>query len=526
MQLQALFSRNRTFVAAAAVFMLAALPFLGTLKAGYTNWDDPGYTYLSPLSKKFTVPAAAAAFTRRLMDNYHPLTEIALGAEAALFGEKPATRHAVNLLLHSANAVLLLMFLLRLGAGPLPALAAAALWAVHPAQAESVAWIAERKNLLYSFFYFSGLIFYLRGQEDGRRRNFVLALAFSALSLLSKAAAVTFPLAALVLEYRGGVADRKAAALRLAPFFALAAAAALASAAAQGAGGRIIPGNPLYLLTFYLHNALLPFNLSSVYPYVETLRTFSADPPAWALPSAVFTAAMVWLLGVGRVYAIGLLFFTAHVLPHILLVPAGAIMAADRYLYMPLAGLAAALALWLTAAGGRRRQACLALSFAAVLPLSLITVRRAHNWDSSLSLWTAVISRYPEDEAANINMGAALEEAGRPQEAAGCYAKAIGRNPRNAKALANLGTLLAKSGRLDEAERLLSVSAGIEPKADTLNNLGVINIHRGRAEKARELFKLAITADPSGPDAYSNLARAEKIIAARKKQAAPAAGRI
>lgn len=492
--------------ALAAVFLLALLPFAGSLRYGYTNWDDPSYTYESPLHGELTLSSAAGAFTRTRLSNYHPLTEIELAAESAIFGDGPATHRAAGLILHGLNAVLLCLLLTALGAGALPAAAAAALWAVHPAQAESAAWIAERKNLLYAFFYFSALLAYLRGLRSGGRWTAV-AFALALLSSLSKAAAVTFPLALLLIELRFPEGDSRRRIARLAPFFLLAAATAAAASAAQGAGGSITAGNPLHLLSFYLRSVFLPFGLSPVYPYHETLASFSASPLLWAVPGLVFAAAGAMLVRSGSPAAWGVIFFVVHLLPHLVLVPSGNIMAADRYLYMPLAGLAAAAALAFPVRG-LPRAAALAACAAAIPLFSFFAARHAADWKDSFSLWTRVLSFYPDDETANLNMGSALAADGDLAGAEAHFSAALARNPGGAKALYNLGTLLAMRGD-PRGEALLSRSASLDPSNHmAAHNLGLINLRAGRHDAAAAFFDAALQASPSYPPSLAGMARA------------------
>ncbi|MDT8285850.1 MAG: hypothetical protein RQ748_01970, partial [Elusimicrobiales bacterium] len=138
---------------------LLAAAYAPSLRSGYTNWDDPDYTYASRLARGAPLSSALTSFT---LGHYHPLTELSLRAEAVLLGERAGVRRAVSLSLHLANSVLLFLLMSALGLGAPAAAAGALLWALHPAQAESAAWIAERKNLLYVFFYLSAMLAYLR----------------------------------------------------------------------------------------------------------------------------------------------------------------------------------------------------------------------------------------------------------------------------------------------------------------------------------------------------------------------------
>ena len=495
--------------------------YLPAMKAGYTHWDDPLYTYENPLARNFTPSAAARSFYTFRFSNYNPLTDLALAVEARIFGETPAVRHAGAVLLHGVNAVLLFFLLAGILGSEPAALAGALLWALLPVNVESAAWIAERKNLLYAFFCLAALLCYLKRLSGGRAAWLWGAAGLFLLGLFSKAAAVSLPLAMLALDWRyGRPLDRKNL-LEKAGFFALAGIFALTAAAAQGGSGRLLLGNFPGLLSFYLLKTVWPAALSALYPYRETLAALKASPFLYTLPAAAFAGALAWAVKKEKDTALGLLFFLVNILPFAVIIPAGPSLAADRYLYLASGGLVlAACALALRFPAGRWRMPTLAALFlAAALPAAAVTRARLAVWQTDETLWTDVLEKYPRAVVANQNMAQALLEKGDWPAAREHLNLALEEDPKNTEALYNLGTALARSGRPDEALPLLERALRLNPdNAPAWNNLGLVFAQLGRQDEAVKAFLMASAADPSYAPARANLAAARARPSLRKKR--------
>lgn len=506
------------------LLLLSAAAYYPALNAGYLNWDDQIHTAENPLVKDFSLPALRQVFTAPRHANYHPLTDLSLGAEARLFGKSAGVHHAGNILLHAANACLVFLLIAGVTGGRTGAFWGALLWALHPAQAESVCWIAERKNLLYAFFFLSALLAYLRHAARPSAASLAAVTALFLASLLSKASAVTLPLLLPLADMhlkrpftRGSYAEKLF-------FILLAGVFTAVSAAAQGqTGGGIITGNPLTLLSFYLLNVVWPSGLSGLYPYAETSLRISAHLLRYTLPALVFGAAVWYAVRRNRQAAFGLFFFILNLLPFLLLIPVGPSLAADRYLYVPLAGLAlaaAALTGRLVSVSGRRTATgiFLAANLTALL-LLLATVRRAAIWENSRSFWSSVISVYPGNATALLNLADANLEEKRTAEAEAVLLRLLDREPENWKALYNLGTLYGMARRYMEAEALLKRSLLLRPgHAPAWSNLGKAQLAQGRPDEARKALLTAISADAGYAAAYASLSEAEAALG-RKEEA-------
>jgi Tfp pilus assembly protein PilF len=501
----------RRYLLLSTLLAAVLVSYYPALKAGYTNWDDPDYTFNNPVAARPSLAAAGAVLTSARLGHYHPLTDLELAAESALFGEKAAVRHAGGLLLHAANAMLVFLLLAELLGAEWPAFAGALLWALHPVNVESAAWIAERKNLLYAFFYLAALLAYLRKLRGSGGITPVFILF--GLSLLAKASAATLPLALLALDwYYARPLDRKNLAEKSA-LLAIALGFSLAAAAAQGGRGQLLPGNFVNLLSFYLGKACWPAGLSALYPYRETLAQLRAAALLYTLPAAAFAAALAWSFRKDRNTALGFTFFLVNILPFALIIPIGPALAADRYLYVPLIGLALAAAAPLTRLPGNRaaRAAACVCAAALIAAAGSAAWLRAATWRNSETLWAGVLERYPASETANLNMAQALLEHGDWPRAQDYLKRTLAINPGNPDALYNLGTALAMAGRPAEALPLLEKSVLVKPTAaPAWNNLGLTLAALGRRAEAHKAFLAATAADPSYGPARANLAAADK----------------
>lgn len=497
------------------LFLLAAAAYYPALKAGYLNWDDTDCVIGNPLAKNFSAAGLKEVFTQPRSTNYHPLTDISLGAESAAFGEHAPAHHAGSLLLHALNALLLFLIIFSLMGNPWAAFCAALLWAVHPAQAESVCWLSERKNLLYSFFYFAAVLAYLRHARAPGRFTLPAVFGLFLASLLSKASAVTFPFALLLLDvYLKKPFNRRSLAEKAA-FFLVAGAFTAVSSVAQAQNGHILTASPVPLFSFYILKTIWPFNLSALYPYAETAKLFASHRILYLAPATAFAAVLWTALKKNQLAAFGLFFFLFNLLPFLLLVPVGPSLAADRYLYMPLAGLVIAAAAGMRAAGTSRRigKSLILASLAVCLAFSIATASRASVWNSSMSFWMDLAGRYPDNEVVLLNLADANLTAGRPDKAEALFSVILRTSPRNHKALYDLGTLYALTGRYSAAETLLKQALILKPdNAPAWNNLGRVQLKLGRTKEAVKAFLVSTAVDPGYAPAYGNLSEAETAL--------------
>jgi tetratricopeptide (TPR) repeat protein len=528
--------------------------FLPVRHLGFV-WDDYHYLHYNPLfAAGPSLAGAGRAFVSFHSANWHPVTWLSHMADLALFGLEPAGHHLVSLILHAVNASLLFTLLSSLTGRVWRSMAVAALFAVHPLRVESVAWVAERKDLLAALFSLGALLAYERHVRAPGRRRFAAAFALLALALAAKPMAVTVPVLMLVLDWwplgRAGTRARwKALVGEKLPFAALAAASAVVTLAAQSSAGALdhFPfagrlANSARSLAVYLRHAFWPADLSPFYPLREVSLPAAAGSVALlALLTALALRAarrQPWLLA-------GWTWYLVALLPAIGLVQVGAQAMADRYTYLPLTGIFAAV-VWSVAETVRLRAVSpavpAALTAGALVALAFITRSTIPAWRDEVALWSRAQRLYPGTQRISLNLGIALRDRGDLPGAEQALRAALRAAPEDNLALTALGVLLVDTGREAEGVPLLeralrdpkpSADAAVHlgrasgKRGDTvaaisfyrravgidrghpraLNDLGVLLAGQGEYAEAASLFRRALRARPGDPVALRNLAR-------------------
>jgi tetratricopeptide (TPR) repeat protein len=454
--------------------------------------------------------------------NWHPVTWLSHQLDVSLFGLRPGRHHLVNLLLHAANGLLFLFLFRNLTGALWPSLAVAALFALHPLHVESVAWIAERKDVLSTFFWLLALAAWLRHLRRPAAAASLATTALLALSLMAKPMGVTFPFVLLLLDWWPLGRWRLGAAAPLfrekLPLFALAAAASTVAFAAQSAAGAVgrlelLPfpirlANALVSYVAYLGKMVWPSRLAIYYPHP------GEGLPWWRPALAALLLAALTIVAIREArrrpwLATGWLWYAGTLVPVIGLVQVGAQAMADRYTYVPLAGVFAAIA-WEAAgvvrAHPRLRPAAAALGVLMAAALLWLTGAQVARWRDNRTLFSHALAITSGNFQAHVGLGIALSKEGRKEEAIGQYREALRLHPEFPTALKNLSRELAASGRLDEAESHAREAARLEPdRADTLNDLGSILERRGKSAAAMTLFEAALKLDPGQALAHNNL---------------------
>jgi len=436
-----------------------------------------------------------------------------------LWGLEPAGYHAVNVCLHALAVMLLACVLKRLQAPG--AWLAAAIFALHPIEVESVAWITERKNVLSAVFYFSSALAYLRFWEMGdageKGRRPVLAygqaLAFFLAALLSKTVTCSLPVALLVVRWWKQGRLRPRDITPLAPFFLLGVGLGLGTAwiekhhvMAQGADWSLtlaqrclIAGRALW---FYVGKLAWPWRLIFIYPRweVDAARWWQ-----WLFPlGAAAVVAGLWLgrsrLGRGPLAAV--LFFSITLGPALGFVdiyPMRYSFVADHFQYLAGVGLIVAAAVWL-------RRLPQAVQAAVLLGLGALAWRREMVLGDIETLWRDTIAQNPNSWMPRNNLGFVMAERGHLDEAISLYRTALSVQPDSVEALNNLGAALSDEGRLDEAIQQFDEALRLKPEtASAHHNLGLALARKGRLDEAITCFRDALRLDPDYFEAHCNL---------------------
>jgi tetratricopeptide (TPR) repeat protein len=471
-------------------------------------WDDDTFLTANPAIK--SADGLYRLWFTASTPDYFPMTSSMLWLEWRLWANNPLGYHLVNVLLHGLSAVLLWRVLLRLN---IPgALLAAALFALHPVNVESVAWITERKNTLSMFFYAGTLLCWLKFEDSGRGRWYGLALAAFALALLSKTAVALLPVVLLGIAWwrRGRVGWKDVR--RVVPFFVMAAALCWVTAWFQyhlaigldvvrtdGFWSRLAGAG--WAVWFYIYKAVLPLNLAFVYPRWQ----IDAGNVLSYLPLVLLVAAFVlsWRgrRGWGKALFFGLAYFVVMLLPVLGFLNIYFMrysLVADHWEYFAIVGPIA-----LAAAIIKKPVVAAAL----LLTLGTLTWKQCGMYTNLETLWQTTLRLNPKCGMAQYNLGSALLQAGRPEEAISHLQRALEIDPGNAQAHNNLGSAFLQQGRVDEAithfQNALQVNPGYE---DAHVNLGIALLQKGRMDEAINHFQKALQLKPADPDIQNNLA--------------------
>lgn len=469
--------------------------------------------------------------------NWHPLTWLSHMADVSLFGLDPGWHHFMNLLFHCANTFLLFTVLRKMTGMLWQSGFAAALFALHPLHVESVAWVAERKDVLSTFFWMLTLLAYIRYAEAPGKKAYALVFACLALGLLAKPMLVTLPFVLLLLDYwpfrrwkpgacaEGGgspVSTPNSSSLRSLvmeklPLFTLSAISSFITYLVQQRGGAVgtLESFPLHvrlvnaLVSYleYLGKMFWPSNLSFFYPYPKELPLVEATAALVALIVISFLA-LRWrrrhpYLPVGWFWYVGTL------VPVIGLVQVGTQAMADRYTYVPLMGtfLLAAWAIPDFLSKWRHRKLILAVGAGLILAVLIpLTRNQVLVWRTSLSLYSHAIQATPENHLAHNNLANALIGQGKLQKAIFHSIEALRLKPNSEKARFNLGTALARRGKLAEAIAEFREAIRIKPDyAEAYNSLGVALGLQGEMEEAMASYYRALAIKPHLAEGRLNL---------------------
>lgn len=506
--------------------------FLPLTRDGFLGYDDPLYVTDNPeVQAGFTRKGLAWAFTTFDAANWHPLTWLSHMADVQTFGLHAAGHHVISIFIHGLNAVLLFWLLWKATGKIWRSLFVAEIFAVHPLTVESVAWIAERKNLLSTFFGLLAIAAY--GWFVSRanwKRYLAVVLAFAA-SLMAKPMLVTLPFVLLLLDYwplrRSDSRDNddrrtlRVLILEKLPLLALAAASSVVTIAAQHYEGAINPAafplslrveNALLSYVAYLGKIFWPTNLSISYPHIR-----SSVPVASVLVAVALFVLLTWLALRRRerepYLLVGWLWFLGTLVPVIGIVQVGSQAMADRYIYVPMIGIIVAV-VWLVAepvsANLRLKGALPVVGGVIVALLAIATIRQETYWRDDITLFSHALAIDPENNGAHDALGMAIaENGGNLEQARAEFETALRINPKDQLAFAGLGYYCNAKGDLaqatDEFKLALANTRSRRVRSDMYNNLGAIALKLGDPATAKQDYQLSLESMPHRYRPWANL---------------------
>ena len=521
-------------VVGVCVFLVLAVlvVFAQTARFQFVNYDDEESVYSNPVvAQGLSIQAVGWAFTHAQTANWIPLTTLSHMLDCQLFGLNAGAHHLVNVLWHAANAVLLFLVLRQMTGSLWRSAFVAAVFAVHPLRAESVAWISERKDVMSGFFFILAVGAYVRYVRTPSGAGYCAVVLSFVAGLLAKSMVATLPFVLLLLDYwplgRFSNWRRFAALVReKIPLFAISAASCATAA--------LVPGliitdshrlslleriaNALVSYAVYLRQMIFPAGLTPVYPIIPNGQPLLRVCEAFILLAAISAVVVAWRkqrpgLLIGWLWYLGMLF------PVIGIIQISSDAShADRYTYLPEIGLGIA-ATWAVADWGARwghRRVLSALMGVVIGALIVWGYHQTSFWRTGESLWTRELACTSDNSTAHVYLGAALAREGKSEQAIEQYRMALAIAPDNLAALNNLGTTLASEGtaaanpgKVQQAIDCFQKALQIDPASKVTHyNLGVALASNGEMGAAMVQFRQALAIDPDFADAHLNLGNA------------------
>jgi hypothetical protein len=509
---------KRPNLAISVFFILAtAAVFWPLLTHDFVSIDDNVYVTSNPhVRSGFTAKSIRWAFTTFDAEFWHPLTWLSLMADARIFGGGPFGFHLTNLLLHLLNTLLLFFFLKKATSKLWQSAFVASLFAFHPLHVESVAWIAQRKDVLSTFFWLLTLRCYAHFVEKPGPSRYGWVLVFFILGLMSKPMLITLPFALLLLDYwplrrfqyagswRSFAGDVWPYIREKLPLFVLTVTAVIITYSAQKHGGGLDSLNP-YPLSDRIANALIaygvyiwkmiwPRNLAFFYPFPDSL-------PAWQIMASTlalvtFTTLAIRSLKDRPYFIVGWLWYLGTLVPVIGLVKIGDFAMADRYTYIPLIGLFIIISWGVPDLLRKWRGKGLALPLAALVVLvsfAAVTQVQTRYWSSSISLYEHAIRVTQNNFLAHYALGDILAAEGKFDEAISHFSEAVRSRPDKATLQNSLGRALASQGMFDEALPHLTAALQIKKHfAEAHYNIGIVLAAQHRNPEAIDHLSSAL----------------------------------
>ncbi len=503
-----------------ALAALSWLVFGQTLWHDFVNYDDPRYVYENTnITEGLSISGIVWAFTHIHSMNWHPLTTISHMLDCQLYGLKAGWHHFTNVLLQSIAVMLLFVGLLQMTGAFWRSAFVAAVFAIHPLRVESVAWIAERKDVLSGVFFMLTLLAYLYYVRLPRTGRYLMVVFVFACGLMSKPMLVTLPFVLLLLDYwpldriRGQVSKRV---LEKIPLIALSTVSSIATLVAQkGAVGYTeeLPvlerfNNAVLSYVLYIWQMLSPVNLAVFYPHPENRL------PLWQISSSFLLLICVTAVAIAlrkkRPYLItGWLWYLGTLVPVIGLVQVGWQGRADRYTYLPQIGLYIAVTWALTDLTTSWRHRRTILSAAALLTIGLLSwgawVQTSY-WRDSETLFKHALAVTTNNDVAENNLGIVFLQKGQLDEAISLLKSAVDLRPDNSPAHENLAKALLQKGQV--ADALVHYRKLLELQPDNMevhNIVGTVLVQQGQIREGVEEWQKVLEIQPDNGNALNNL---------------------
>ncbi len=515
-------------------FILIFIVFYKSLACQFLNWDDPKTIYENQIIRHFSLQGFADLFKSNYWSHYQPLTYLSLSIEYYFFKLNPFYYHLDNLLLHIANSILVFLFIKRMIRGSknevLYSILITFLFALHPQKVESVTWAAERKDVLYSFFYLLSLNSYLRyvQQEEGKKYLIISLLCF-VFACLSKSMAVSFAMVVIAVDVFQHRKITRNLILEKLLFIGIAIASGILASQLNGAAANIANTNyfnilergfnALHAFCWYIQHLVFPFDLCAYIPFYEPGYFEVYYPGVFEVIILLLMLGFIIFFRKNRFMWFGLLFFIANLALTFQLIPYGRVLVADRYTYLSSIGF------WIFLSSPfyhmQIKKIYLSIPITLILLYSVLTYHRQDVWANSEVFWDAVLEKYPMSSVAMNKKGEYNAKQKNFELAAIDFQLAYSINKEDFEILNNMGNIHLVENKAQEASHFYERSLAIyNQQPITLSNLGIAYAKLENIEKAEQCFFKSLALNPNNAEVYYNLGKLYKSSNKAKKSEA------
>lgn len=519
--------KKNDFLWIAAILTATLIFYFPTFWNKLVDWDDNIYILNNPYIFSLGIGNIKNIFSSFFNANYHPLTMLSYAIEYAIAGESPFLYHTSNVFLHLLNTTLVYVFVRKLflmldqtdlkKPNLVIPVISTFLFGLHPLHVESVSWVSERKDVLYTFFFLLAMIKYLRYLSTQRSIYYTSTIFLFLLSLLSKGMAVSFSLTIVAIDFvlKRDLLSRKVIVEKI-PFFVLSVFFGIIAILAQKSGYAITEkfhfwdkiSFASYALVQYVSKLLAPFELSHFYPYP---RQIDGQIPLFYYYNIILllgSAVVLYLIRKSRILIFGLLFFILNIVLVLRLIPLGDTIMADRYTYLSSIGIFMMIAFSFNSfinSYPQYRKLILSVFVVYASFLGYKTYERTLAWRDSFSLWDDAAKKYPDNPIVVLNRGIAIEKNGNPDQALIEYRRSEKLDPNLDMPHTNIGNIKLfkgdKVGAIEEFSKAISMNSN---NLDAIYNRGRVLIDLGDFSKAIIDFDRAVKIDPNFSGAYHN----------------------
>lgn len=517
---------NRAMVLILALVVMTLVAYYPLRENDFVNFDDPAYVYNNRTVKKgLTAQNVAWAFKTTTLTNWHPLTWLSHLTDVQLFGLRPAGHHATSFLLHLVNVILLFGVLYLMTSHVWPSFFVAAVFAVHPLNVESVAWVSERKNVLSTLFLLLTIWAYIRYARQPGRLKYLLVIGMFILGLMTKPMLVTLPVLLLMLDFWPLRRVQRGTLLKLGlekiPLLVLSIVSSVITIKASASGGAMMTtkeltlsnrfSNALLSYVNYLYDLVWPTGLTAFYPHPGNAISYRQLVIAGLLMIGL-TVLSVWQSKASHGWFVGWFWYLVTLLPVIGLIQVGAQARADRYAYVPMIGVLV-VAAWSANKWTRRlpyRNYWLSGIAVCILVFLIVATRQqVRYWQNGSALWTHTLKVTEDNYVAHTNLAIIMVALGKYDEAIDHCNSALRIVPRDSLTYETLGEALSKKGKANEGiphlYKALRLTTDREIAISAQRALGEAMVQIGNTEKAIHHFSQALRLDPQISEVHSSL---------------------